>query len=69
MILNYDFLLLRRLLCHGMMDHVVKVANEADFILKKQRAEDVKKHAQFGVRNVLINIVNTIRKYVVKTCF
>nr|CAB3264214.1 neurobeachin [Phallusia mammillata] len=36
-----------RLLCHAMKDHVVRVANEADFILSKQRAEDVKRHAQF----------------------
>jgi len=33
-----------------MKDHVVRVANEADFILSKQRAEDVKRHAQFEVR-------------------
>ena len=39
-----------RLQCHGMKDHVVKVAKEADFILNKQRAEDVKKHALFEVK-------------------
>ncbi|XP_077976450.1 neurobeachin-like isoform X2 [Styela clava] len=37
-----------RLLCHAMKEHVVRVANEAEFILNKQRAEDVKKHAEFG---------------------
>ncbi|XP_068507524.1 neurobeachin isoform X1 [Syngnathus scovelli] len=36
-----------RLLCHAMKDHVVRVANEAEFILNRQRAEDVHKHAEF----------------------
>uniref|UniRef100_H2YT35 BEACH-type PH domain-containing protein n=1 Tax=Ciona savignyi TaxID=51511 RepID=H2YT35_CIOSA len=42
-----------RLLCHAMKDHVVRVANEADFILSKQRAEDVKRHAQFESSSAL----------------
>uniref|UniRef100_F6X056 Uncharacterized protein n=1 Tax=Ciona intestinalis TaxID=7719 RepID=F6X056_CIOIN len=42
-----------RLLCHAMKDHVVRVANEADFILNKQRAEDVKCHAQFESTSAL----------------
>lgn len=32
-----------------MKEHVVRVANEAEFILNKQRSEDVKKHAEFEV--------------------
>ena len=40
---------LHRILCHAMKDHIVRVANEADFILSKQRAEDVKQHAVFIV--------------------
>ncbi|XP_051902128.1 neurobeachin a isoform X5 [Hippocampus zosterae] len=36
-----------RLLCHAMKDHIVRVANEAEFILNRQRAEDVHKHAEF----------------------
>ncbi|XP_035193729.1 neurobeachin [Oxyura jamaicensis] len=35
------------LLCHAMKDHIVRVANEAEFILNRQRAEDVHKHAEF----------------------
>ena len=36
-----------RLLSHASKDHIVRVANEADFILNRMRAEDVKKHADF----------------------
>nr|XP_061811916.1 neurobeachin-like [Nerophis lumbriciformis] len=36
-----------RLLCHATKDHIVRVANEAEFILNRQRAEDVHKHAEF----------------------
>lgn len=32
-----------------MKDHIVRVANEAEFILNRQRAEDVHKHADFEV--------------------
>lgn len=32
-----------------MKDHIVRVANEAEFILNRQRAEDVHKHAEFEV--------------------
>ncbi|KAI3353657.1 hypothetical protein L3Q82_004902 [Scortum barcoo] len=39
--------MLLRLLCHAMKDHIVRVANEAEFILNRQRAEDVHKHADF----------------------
>lgn len=41
---------LRRLLSHTMKDHLVRVANEAEFILSRQRAEDIHKHAEFEVR-------------------
>lgn len=41
-----------RLLCHAMKDHIVRVANEAEFILNRQRAEDVHKHAEFEVNTV-----------------
>lgn len=40
-----------RLLCHAMKDHIVRVANEAEFILNRQRAEDVHKHAEFEVNS------------------
>ncbi len=36
-----------------MKDHIVRVANEAEFILNRQRAEDVHKHAEFEVDDVL----------------
>uniref|UniRef100_A0A8C9TTE1 LPS responsive beige-like anchor protein n=1 Tax=Scleropages formosus TaxID=113540 RepID=A0A8C9TTE1_SCLFO len=36
-----------RLLSHTMKDHLVRVANEAEFILSRQRAEDIQKHADF----------------------
>lgn len=32
-----------------MKDHLVRVANEAEFILSRQRAEDIHKHADFEV--------------------
>lgn len=37
-----------------MKDHLVRVANEAEFILSRQRAEDIHKHAEFEVRNTHI---------------
>ncbi|XP_052829518.1 neurobeachin isoform X4 [Octopus bimaculoides] len=36
-----------RLLAHATRDHIVRVANEAEFILTRMRAEDVQKHAEF----------------------
>lgn len=39
-----------RLLSQTMKDHLVRVANEAEFILSRQRAEDVHRHAEFEVR-------------------
>jgi len=41
-----------RLLSHAMKDHIVRVANEAEFILNRMRADDVLKHAEFEVRLV-----------------
>lgn len=38
-----------RLLAHATRDHIVRVANEADFILNRMRADDVQKHADFEV--------------------
>lgn len=38
-----------RLLSHAMKDHIVRVANEAEFILNRMRADDVLKHAEFEV--------------------
>lgn len=40
-----------------MKDHIVRVANEAEFILNRQRAEDVHKHAEFEVsRDILFDL-------------
>lgn len=41
-----------RLLSHAMRDHIVRVANEAEFILNRMRADDVLKHADFEVGNL-----------------
>ena len=35
---------------HAMKDHIVRVANEAEFILNRMRADDVIKHAEFESR-------------------
>lgn len=37
-----------------MKDHIVRVANEAEFILNRMRAEDVVKHADFEVYGLLL---------------
>lgn len=47
--------ILWRLLCYAMKDHIVRVANEAEFILNRQRAEDVHKHADFEVWIMTVN--------------
>ena len=39
-------------MAHATRDHVLRVANEADFILNRIRAEDVGKHAQFEVSDL-----------------
>lgn len=44
-----DILFCFRLLAHATRDHIVRVANEAEFILNRMRAEDVQKHAEFEV--------------------
>lgn len=36
-----------------MKDHIVRVANEAEFILNRMRADDVLKHADFEVQVML----------------
>ncbi|CAF3646186.1 unnamed protein product [Rotaria socialis] len=36
-----------RVLAHASKDHVVKVANEADFILNRMRADDIRKASEF----------------------
>uniref|UniRef100_A0A0N4Z1M8 BEACH-type PH domain-containing protein n=1 Tax=Parastrongyloides trichosuri TaxID=131310 RepID=A0A0N4Z1M8_PARTI len=36
-----------RLMAHATRDHILRVANEAEFILNRLRAEDVSKHAAF----------------------
>lgn len=38
-----------RLHSHATRDHLLRVANEAEFILSRHRAEDVLKHAEFEV--------------------
>lgn len=38
-----------RVLSHGMKDHIVRVAMEAEFILSRLRADDVAKHEHFGL--------------------
>ena len=38
-----------RLLSHAMKDHIVRVANEAEFILNRMRADDVLKHAGWHI--------------------
>lgn len=42
-----------------MKDHIVRVANEAEFILNRQRAEDVHKHAEFEVFDPSASISRT----------
>jgi len=34
-------------MAHATRDHILRVANEADFILNRLRADDVAKHAEF----------------------
>ena len=43
-----------RLLAHATRDHIVRVANEAEFILTRMRAEDVQKHAEFEVSHFFL---------------
>jgi len=38
-----------RVLSHGIKDHIVRVAMEAEFILSRLRADDVAKHEHFGL--------------------
>jgi len=45
-----------------MKDHIVRVANEAEFILNRMRADDVLKHADFEVRiyNIYLYVVRGV---------
>lgn len=40
-----------------MKDHIVRVANEAEFILNRMRADDVLKHADFEVRIYYLRVI------------
>ena len=44
-----------------MKDHIVRVANEAEFILNRQRAEDVHKHAEFEVQTAPFFLTSDIK--------
>ncbi|XP_035708538.1 neurobeachin isoform X2 [Folsomia candida] len=55
-----------RLLSHAMKDHIVRVANEAEFILNRMRADDVLKHAEF--EQTLCNQTLMERKEEEKMC-
>lgn len=46
-----------RLMAHATRDHVLRVANEADFILNRLRAEDVSKHTSFD--HEALNLLQT----------
>lgn len=52
----FNVFLMCRLLSHTMKDHLVRVANEAEFILSRQRAEDIHKHAEFEVSAHIISV-------------
>lgn len=52
----FNVFLMCRLLSHTMKDHLVRVANEAEFILSRQRAEDIHKHAEFEVSTHIISV-------------
>lgn len=41
-----------RVLSHGMKDHIVRVAMEAEFILSRLRADDVAKHEHFALASL-----------------
>ena len=47
-----------RLLAHATRDHIVRVANEAEFILNRMRADDVQKHAEFEVQKAFSIFAN-----------
>lgn len=54
-----------RLLSHAMKDHIVRVANEAEFILNRMRADDVLKHADFEVFILFITNNSFFYKYLI----
>lgn len=52
-----------------MKDHIVRVANEAEFILNRMRADDVLKHADFEVRmSCILNHNQTKWKKNISVC-
>lgn len=56
-------IILYRLLAHATRDHIVRVANEAEFILNRMRAEDVQKHAEFEVCNTVGVVYRAFKGY------
>ncbi|RMC13664.1 hypothetical protein DUI87_08741 [Hirundo rustica rustica] len=55
-----------RLLSQTMKEHLVRVANEAEFILSRQRAEDINRHAEFEssyLQPTLIEDQNDLDKF------
>ncbi|VDO97897.1 unnamed protein product [Soboliphyme baturini] len=61
-----------RLLAHATRDHIVRVANEAEFILSRLRAEDVSRHAEFEVRSsnsVFFIAISYISFYFIFLCY
>ncbi|KAJ8281129.1 hypothetical protein GJAV_G00063860 [Gymnothorax javanicus] len=44
------------LLSHNMKDHLVRVAKEAEFILSRQRAEDLQKHREFEAQSAQYSV-------------
>lgn len=52
-----------RLLAHATRDHIVRVANEADFILNRMRAEDVQRHAEFEVSCLVFPGICTLHSF------
>lgn len=57
-----------RLLAHATRDHIVRVANEAEFILNRMRAEDVQKHAEFEVCNTVGVVIEHSKAMVSLIC-
>lgn len=47
-----------------MKDHIVRVANEAEFILNRMRADDVLKHADFEVLLVFLFVILLLCKQI-----
>jgi len=52
-----------------MKDHIVRVANEAEFILNRMRADDVLKHADFEVSEKYCSLHICRARWSVLPCF